>query len=61
MQALQIPLWVNILSVIVGLGITYLMAIWPGISERRKARKQRESKLSYATPAPKERVITPTK
>lgn len=61
MSTLQVPLWANILSLIVGVGITVLMAIWPGVAERRRARKQRESKLSYATPAPKERELTPTK
>jgi hypothetical protein len=39
MSTLQVPLWANILSVIVGVGITDLMAIWPGMAERRRARR----------------------
>ena len=61
MQALQVPLWVNILSVIVGLAITYLMAIWPGIAERRRTRRQSNSTISYATKEPKERLLRSTK
>jgi hypothetical protein len=61
MERFEIPVWINILTVVVGVFVVYLLAKWNAPKQGLLMEKRAESKLAEVSPRILEKDPTPGK